>query len=401
MHILFVHQNFPAQFGHIASYLIARHGFQCSFVSEMAPREAAGIELIQYRAKSGATERNHFCSRTFENQIWHSHGVFEALAARPDLQPDLIVGHSGFASTLFLRELYDCPIINYFEYFYRTKNSDFDFRHDLPSTGQMHALRARARNAMLLLDLQNCDAGYSPTEWQRNQLPVSYQDKLHTIFDGVDTSIWRPRDNASRKIGNWTLSSDQRIVTYVSRGMESMRGFDIFMKAAKRICDQRSDVVFVVVGEDRVAYGGDLRYTGGQSFKQWVLEQDDYDLSRILFVGRLSTGELAHLFTLSDAHVYLTVPFVLSWSLLNALACGTTVLASNTEPVQEIIHEGHNGLLFDFFDIDCLAGRLNEILDSPSDFDALGVAGRQLIHEHYSLDVCLPKMLELYEKTCA
>jgi hypothetical protein len=122
--------------------------------------------------------------------MWHSHALYDALAAEPDLNPDLIVGHSGFASTLFLRERFDCPIVNYFEYCYRTKNSDFDFRRDLPPTEPLHALRARARNAMLLLDLENCDAGYSPTQWQRSQLPPRYHDKVTTIFDGIDTTVW-------------------------------------------------------------------------------------------------------------------------------------------------------------------------------------------------------------------
>ena len=399
MHVLFVHQNFPAQFGHIAKYLIQRHGFHCSFISEKPVRSAAGIQMIQYRPRSGATERTHFCSRTFENQIWHSHAAFEALAELPQLNPDLVVGHSGFVSTLFLRELYDCPVINYFEYFYRTQSSDFDFRHDLPPTEKLHALRARARNATLLLDLENCDAGYSPTEWQRTQMPSRYHDKLSQIFDGIDTSIWRESDELPSRIGNWHVPTNKRIVTYVSRGMESMRGFDLFMKAAKRLCDTRSDVVFTVVGDDRVAYGGDLRFTQGKSFKQWVLQQDDYDLSRIHFLGRIAAPELVQLFSRSDAHVYLTVPFVLSWSLMNALACGATVIASGTEPVREMIRDGENGLLFDFFDVDRLVELLHEVLNAPDDYRRLGQAGVELIRSQYSLDVCLPQMLQLYQDT--
>ena len=244
MHVLFVHKNFPAQFGHIAKYLSRDHGFRCTFVSEKAPGTMAGTERIQYRWTGGARAETNVCSRTFENQIWHSEAVLNALQERPDIQPDLIVGHSGFASTLFLRELYDCPIINYFEYFYRTKNSDMDFRHDLPASDLAARMRARARNAMLLLDLENCDVGYSPTQWQRDQLPQEFHGKVATIFDGIDTSIWHPIDDAPRRIGGWDIPPDKKVVTYVSRGMESMRGFDQFMKFAKRICDHRSDVIF-------------------------------------------------------------------------------------------------------------------------------------------------------------
>src|SRR3974390_417646 len=120
MHILFIPQNFPAQFGHIAHYLARREGFRCTFLSEQPPGNIGGIDRLQYRTTGGATERNHYCSRTFENAIWHSHAVYQALEARPDIKPDLIVAHSGFLSTVFLRELYRCPIINYFEFFYHT-----------------------------------------------------------------------------------------------------------------------------------------------------------------------------------------------------------------------------------------------------------------------------------------
>ena len=237
MHVLFVHQNYPAQFGHIAQHLIKNHAIRCTFVSEKPAGIEAGIERIQYKLRGGATAKSHYCSRTFENQTWHSHAVFEALRRGPDIRPDLIVGHSGFASTLPLRELYDCPIINYFEYFYHVLDSDIDFRQDLPLCSTLDRIRARARNATLLLDLENCDAGYSPTRWQHSRLPPRYQDKLSVIFDGIDTTFWRPMDDVPRQLAGRMLRPDQRLVTYVSRGMESMRGFDVFMRIAKRLCE--------------------------------------------------------------------------------------------------------------------------------------------------------------------
>lgn len=400
MHILFVHQNFPAQFGHIADYLAREHGFRCTFVSEKPSGRSGAVERIQYRIQGGATERNHYCSRTFENTIWHAHAVYEALKARADIRPDLIVGHSGFGSTLFLRELYDVPIINYFEYFYRSRNSDMDFRADFPST-ELNQLRARARNAMLLLDLENCDLGYSPTVWQRDRLPNLFHDKVKAIFDGIDCNLWRPIANCPRQIGGLTVPPDVKIVTYATRGMESMRGFDIFMKVAKRLCDLRQDVIFLVAGEDRVCYGGDQSVTGTKTFKEWVLAQDDYDLSRFHFLGLIPASQLVHLFNITDLHVYLTVPFVLSWSLMDALACGTTILASDTAPVREMIQHGRNGLLAGFFDVDRMVEIANEVLDAPAAYRHLGEAGTEMIREQYSLDVCLPKMLALYEKALA
>jgi glycosyltransferase involved in cell wall biosynthesis len=400
MHILFVHQNFPAQFGHIADYLARNKGYHCTFVSEKPSGRVGSIERIQYRIQGGATERNHYCSRTFENTIWHSHAVYEALKARPDVQPDLIVGHSGFGSTLFLPELYDVPIINYFEYFYRSHNSDMDFRPDFPST-ELNNLRARARNAMLLLDLENCDRGYSPTRWQRDRLPDLFHDKVKVIFDGIDTALWRPLPAGPRRLGEREFPPEVKIVTYATRGMESMRGFDIFMKVAKQICDRRNDVIFLVAGEDRVCYGGDQAITGTRTFKEWVLSQGSYDISRFLFLGLVPASQLAQLFNITNVHIYLTVPFVLSWSLMDALACGATILASATAPVREMVRDGENGLLADFFDVNGMVEIVERVLDHPADYAHLGRAGVELVRERYSLDICLPQMLALYEEALA
>ena len=397
MQILFVHQNFPAQFGQIARHLAEEHGFGCTFVSERPPDSEGGVRRIQYRVQGGATRQTHYCSRTFENGIWHAHAVYEAMKACPEVRPDLVVGHSGFGSTLFLGDLYSCPIINYFEYFYHSTDSDMDFRPDYPCS-EIDRLRARARNAMILLDLENCDSGYAPTCWQRDTLPEIFRHKIRVIFDGIDTNLWRPQPDLPRRVGDWDVPDHVRIVTYVARGMESMRGFDVFMKMAKMICDRRRDVVFAVVGEDRVCYGGDGKVTGAESFKQWVLSQDDYDLSRFHFLGRIPPDQLARLLAVSDLHVYLTVPFVLSWSMMNALACGATVLASDTAPVREMIQHEKNGLLVDFFDARAMADVAQTVLDSPGDFKHLGAAGARMIQERYSLDACLPKMLELYEE---
>lgn len=396
MHILFIHQNFPAQFGHIGSHLARHHGFRCTFVSQQPAGTSDGIERIQYKIQGGATEQTHYLSRTFENAIWHSHAIFDALHARPDVRPDLVVAHSGFLSTVLLRELYQCPIINYFEYFYHTVGSDLDFRPDFPSP-EITRLRSRIRNATLLLDLENCDRGYSPTRWQRDLMPPIFHPKLDVIFDGIDTAIWRPRPDQPRRIGRWTVPPGTRLVTYATRGMEALRGFDVFMKMARLLCDRRKDVMFVVAGQDRIVYGGEQDQIGNKTFKEWVLSQDDYDLSRFLFTGLLPPQNLAELFAITDLHVYLTVPFVLSWSLLNALACGATVMASDTEPVREMITHGHNGLLVDFFDIESLAATASEVLDDPAAYRGLGQAGTELVRARYSLDVCLPQMLRLYE----
>jgi glycosyltransferase involved in cell wall biosynthesis len=410
MHVMYVHQNFPAQFGHIAGHLAQKLRWQCTFVTQAASGKSDGIERVQYNLAGGATKHNHFCSRTFENTVWHCDGVYRALRARPDIRPDLVVGHSGFGSTLFVRELYpDVPIVNFFEYYYlpHDPDSDMDFRRDLGwEIPEVKYLRSRCRNAMILLDLQNCQVGYTPTNFQRSKLPGEYQYKLRTIFDGVDRNVYhgfngefRPPvgQRAARKIAGVDVAPTTRVVTYVSRGFESMRGFDMFMRAAKLIYEQYPDVVFIVVGTDRIAYGGDESYTGGKSFKDWVLSRDSYDLEKIRFVGRVNPVELARVLASSDLHIYLTVPFVLSWSMMDAMSCGAVVLGSATSPVREMIRDGENGLLADFFGPEEFAEKAVKVLRSPDEFRPLGHAAEQMITEQYSLDAVLPQMLRMYE----
>jgi glycosyltransferase involved in cell wall biosynthesis len=412
MHVLYVHQNYPAQFGHIARHLVKDKGYRCSFVSRGPARFHDGIECIQYQLAGGASRQNHFCSRTFENAIWHSDAVFKALAGRPDIQPDLIVGHSGFGSTLFLRELYPkVPVINLFEYYYRPRHlqSDMDFRRDLgwKMTPDSYN-RAAASNAMILLDLQNCDTGYSPTEFQRSTFPSEYQPKLKCVFDGIDRTIYHSHDGSlrpinatrpARTLAGVDLPADAKIVTYVSRGFESMRGFDIFLHAADRVCRKNEDAHVLVVGTEQIAYGGDKAHLNGHpNFKEWVLAQREFDLSRIHFVGRIPPARLARVLAASDAHVYLTVPFVLSWSMVNAMSCGAVVIGSDTNPVQEMIADGETGLLCDFFDADGLANRVLDVLAHPAHFRPLGEAAERLIESRYSLEAVIPPMLQMYEE---
>ena len=401
MHVLFVHQNFPAQFGHVATRLIREQGWQCSFLSEREPGVEDGIEKIQYITRGGATKHNSFYTRTFETAVAHAEAAYRALKARPDVKPDLIVGHSGFGSTILLPEVLECPIINFFEYFYRPHQSDMDFRPDSP-VNEKKILRSRVRNAMILLDLQNCDTGYVPTQFQRSVFPPLYHHKLDTIFDGVDMDFYHRVERPTRTFKNITIGRQTRIVTYCARGFEMMRGFDIFMKAAKIIYQRYPDVVFLVAGTDRICYGGDTEHIGSaKSLRHFVLAQDDYDLSKFIFVGWIEPAELAQLFSVSDAHVYLTVPFVLSWSMMNALACGAVVVGSDTAPVREMITHEHNGFLVDFFDPEAFADQVLAVLQDPPAYQSVRENAIQFIEADYSLKAVLPRMVEMYQRTRA
>lgn len=401
MHILFVHQNFPAQFGHIARHLIRSRSWNCTFVSKTPAGVVDGIRKIPYATRGGARETTHYCSRTFENAIWHAHGVYEACRAHPELRPDLIVGHSGFGSTLFLPELYPgVPIVNYFEYYYHPHDSDMDFRPEFPPA-ELDFLRARARNAMILLDLENCRRGYSPTRFQRDLFPDAYRGKIDVIFDGIETGVFHRKANVPRRIGDRSIPASARIVTYVSRGFESMRGFDVFMKVARAVYLRYPDVFFVVVGSDRVCYGGDEKHIRHKTFREHVMAQANYDPGKFLFTGLLPVSKLVDVLSLSDLHLYFTVPFVLSWSLMDALACGCTVLASDTAPVREMIDDGRNGLLRGFHDVEGFADRAMEVLRDPGAFRHLGIEASQRIRRDYAIDITLPRLAGLFEQAAA
>src|SRR5258706_11759812 len=267
-----------------------------------------------------------------------------------------------------------------------------DYRRDLGwKVPQVKYLRSRSRNAMTLLDLQNSDAAYTPTEFQKSRFPAEYQSKLQTVFDGVDRSIYhgydetlRPSvaDRRSRTIAGIEISPSTRVVTYVSRGFESMRGFDLFVRAAKLIYQEYPDVIFLIAGTDRIAYGGDESYLGGlKSFKEWTLKRDNYDLSKFKFLGRVPSAELGRMLAATDLHIYFTVPFVLSWSMMDAMSCGAVVLGSATPPVQEMIADGRNGLLADFFDVDEMVRKGVAALRDPAGHRTLGHAAEAMIQE--------------------
>ncbi len=404
MHVLFLHSNFPAQFGQIASHLARYDGYRCTFLNEQRSGRHSDIDCVKFVTSGGATSANHFCAATFENQIRRSAAAYDAMqrhirdpaSAWTDI--DLIVAHSGFVSPLFLAELFPkTPVVGYFEYFYHRFDSDFDFRVDLPRESSMSAMRLRARNAMLLLDLNHCTAGYCPTEFQRSRFPPEYQSKLTTIFDGVDMDFWQRDSSVDRScVGGVDIPTGHHVITYVSRGFESMRGGDLFLRVADQICRRREDVTFIVVGEDRVAYGGDSRFTDGKSFRDWAIETHQIDTSRIHFVDRLSASELTQVFSASDLHLYWTVPFVLSWSLVNAMACGCAIIASDTEPVREMIRDGENGWLVNFFDVEGWIVAIDELLNDPARRQTAGQMARKFVNPPLSLTNCLAQMKQLY-----
>jgi glycosyltransferase involved in cell wall biosynthesis len=406
MHVLFVHRAFPAQFGRLALELTRRYGWQCSFLVEHLSRcptpspemlQRLRVRAIPFRPEHPPRQPVPW-PQAYAATLELARALFEAVRAQADLRPDLVVGHGGLVPTLLLAEVLDCPRVSYCEYYLARQHADLTYRVDLPLV-EPAPFYPRCINAATLVDLLAADAGYTPSAWQRQSFPARFRAKIEVHFDGIDTELYRPRPVA-RRIGDVAVPADARIVTYVARGLESMRGFDIFMRLAQRVLRDRADVLFVVAGDPETYYGWDALWTGGLSFKDWVLRQHGYDLSRFLFLGQVSPEELAHVLCLSDLHVYLTVPFVPSWSLFNALASGRVVLASDVAPVREVIEPGVNGLVEPLFDTERLAEAALGVLANPAEFWPLAQAARRTVEERYSLDVCAPGLQEYFERVC-
>ncbi len=413
MHLLFIHQAFPAQFGRLALELTTRYGWTCRVLVEAlshcpSPTREMIERLDIQRFTVPAEARLHDeipWPQLYGVWLHHCRAVFEAVRARPELRPDLVVAHGARGPlALLLPELLSCPIVNYAEYYFAPSHADLSYRIDLPPAEPAQFF-PRAINAPVLAGLIAADAAYSPTRWQRDSFPERFRHKIDVHFDGIDTGLYRPHEVPAERVagllGGRAIPPGTRLVTYVARGLESMRGFDLFMKVADRIGRERSDVLFVVVGSEDIYYGWDKLHTGQPSFKQWVLSQGTYDLSRFLFLNHIAPEHLAHLLCLSDLHIHLTVPFAVSWSLLNAMACGCVVLASDVPSVREFIADGHTGLVEPLFDVDRLTGAALRVLNNPEEFRPLGEAARRLIDERYSLDAVVPPLKAYFERVAS
>ncbi len=296
MRVLFLHDAFPAQFGHVALELTRRYGWDCHFLVESisncptpSPEMLERLDVRSYPLsdeyrKRGATPWPQIYGKFLEL----CEAAFEAIRRRPELKPDLVVAHGGRgAPTALLRDIVDCPIINYCEYYFGVSHRDISYRVDLPPAEPAPHF-PRCINAPVLVSLVDCDSGYSATHWQKSTFPARFQHKIEVHFDGIDDQFYRPGP-APREIAGRSIPRGTRIVTFVSRGLESIRGFDIFMEVARRIARERPDVLFVVVGSEETYYGWDKLHTGQPSFKKWVLERGDYDLSRFVFLGPRSS----------------------------------------------------------------------------------------------------------------
>lgn len=393
MNILFLHRNFPAQFRYLIKELVKNKENKIVFITNNDSHKIPGVMKIQYRLKREVPENCHRYLRFYEEAIIHAQAAAEAAIQlrNSGFIPDIIYGHT-WGQTLFMKDIFpEVPLLCYFEWFYNSVGADMGFDGEVLSVDKLAKLRSK--NAHLLIDLYTCDAGICPTKFQKKQFPKEFDDKLKVIYDGVDTDYCKPNENAVFKIDNKDLvfTSKDEVVTYATRGLEAYRGFPEFMQAVERLQKRRKNLHVIIAGEDRVCYGPKLADT---TYKKLMLQKLDLDLDRIHFVGKLPFARYVNLLQISSAHVYLTYPFVVSWSLFDAMSCACPIVASATEPVMEFVENNKSGLLFDFYNIDEQVEKIEYALNNREKMASIRANARNVIVENYSLSKMIPQHLE-------
>ena len=403
MKILFVHQNFPGQFLHLAPEL-AKRGHDCLALTDGGNQRASAVPVLKY--KHEPTKVDPAATRLGRNYTTMSdRGVSVARAAlqlRRDkgYVPDVIFGHSGWGETLFLKEVWpEAKLIVYAEFYYKGRGADVGFDPEFSSGHFDQIMIAQGRAGHLGQALVHADAGLSPTAWQASTYPDSLRPMIKVIHDGVDTAVMVPNAHASFALPDGrTLRAGDEALTFVNRNLEPYRGYHILMRALPAVLAARPNAQVVIVGGDEVSYGSAPKDAKGWKEVFLAEVRDKIDLTRVHFVGKVPYAQFVALMQVSRAHAYLTYPFVLSWSMIEAMAAGCHIVGSNTAPVAEAITDGVNGTLVDFFDVGAWSQALIAALAEPERFAPLRVAARQTALDRYDLRaVCLPQMAAYVE----
>lgn len=408
MRYLFIHQNFPGQFRHIARTLADDPANQVIGIGEIRnlknrPQLHPNIRVLGYQPHEQRASQTHHYIRDYEDHIRRGQAVVRLLLKLRDqegFKPDVVMAHAGWGEGLFLREVFpDAQHVQYFEYYYRGIGGDLGFDPEFPTTLD-DQLRVRIKNSTQLQSLVSCDQGISPTHWQKCGYPLELQSKIQVIHEGIDTQSITPDPGAWIEINGERLRAGDEIVTYVARNLEPYRGFHTLMRMLPELQALRPNARILIVGGDEVSYG--KRLPEGQTYREryGAEVKERVDWSKVHFLGKLAYADYLKVLQVSAAHLYLTYPFVLSWSMLEAMASGCLLVASATPPVLEVIEDGKNGLLVDFFDAALLARTVAEVLAQPQRYLALRQAARQSMVERYDLrSICLPQMLPWLKQT--
>lgn len=402
MKILFVHQNFPGQFPHLAPAL-QRRGHEVLALTTEANNRPSPVPVVKYRTPE-PVEMNSRLTQMYADVS--ERGLRAARAARQlrdekGYVPDVIFGHSGWGETLFLKEIWpEARLLIYAEMMYRTTGLDTDFDPEFRRPDFDSRILTTARAAHLIQSMVQADAALAPTAFQAATFQPELRAKITVCHDGIDTTRVRPNPEARLAIPGTDLvfAPGDEVLSFVSRSLEPYRGYHILMRALPDVLAARPNAHVVIVGAEGQSYGGAPK--DGSSWKQKFLEEqgDRIDPSRVHFLGRVPYETFLSLLQVSRCHAYLTYPFVLSWSLMEAMAAGCMIVGSDTAPVREVIRNGETGRLVDFFDLPAWSQTLIEALAEPGKFAAMRSAARRTIVERYDLhNHCLPRLIDFVE----
>jgi glycosyltransferase involved in cell wall biosynthesis len=408
MNILFIHQNFPGQFAHLAPALAAKPGNRVVALTlrEELPAAWQGVEIQRYQVKRSTSTDIHPWVQDFETKAIRAEACFHAALtlAQAGFTPDIIIAHPGWGESLFIKEVWpDARLGIYCEFYYHHRGATVGFDPEFPDEDPGTPCRLRLKNANNILHFDIADTAIAPTQWQASTFPQPFREKISVIHDGIDTRQLVPADDVWLKAGeSLKLTRDDEVITFINRNLEPLRGYHIFMRSLPELLERRPNARVFIVGGDEVSYGA--KNPDGKSWKLKYLEEvqgqvQPKDLARVHFVGKLPYVDLVRLLQLSTVHVYLTYPFVLSWSLLEAMSIGCAIVASDTQPLQEVITHGETGLLVDFFDTVALVEQVVSLLDDSAERQRLGSNARKFAIEHYDLQtICLPRQLAWVQK---
>jgi glycosyltransferase involved in cell wall biosynthesis len=413
MNILFVHQNFPGQFKHLAPALAAApHQRVVALHINQAP-QLPGVELVAYTPGRGTTPAIHPWVSDLETKVIRGEAAYRAARQlkAAGFTPEVIVAHPGWGESLFLKDCWPNASLGiYCEYYYQAVGGDYTFDPEFSRDGNDAACRARLKNAFYSLQLPEVKAGLAPTHWQRATFPEPFRSRITVVHDGIDTGMVRPDPSATLQLKTRDgqqidLGRDDEIITFINRNLEPYRGYHIFMRALPHILAARPAARILIVGGDGVSYGPKPGQVAGfapnaSGWKEIFLDEvkAGLDLSRVHFLGRIPYRQYLGLLQLSTVHVYLTYPFVLSWSLLEAMSAGCAIVASDTAPVREAVRHGETGRLVDFFDVRGLADGVIELCAHPEERQRLGAAARTFAIQQYDLHkICLPGQMAWVE----
>ncbi len=401
MRLLFVHQNFPGQFLHVLRHLAAAGRHDLIFITQENANFIPGVRKATYRGPGELNPLIHRDAQEFDHAVARAQSVAQVAANLKTLgfRPDVIVGHHGWGEMLSLGDVWpDVPLIGYYEFYYNVKGFDVNFDPEFQTSSEALS-RVRAKNAVNLLALGNPGRGITPTHFQRSTYPAWAHGRIDVLPEGVNLDVCFPVPGAAQvafQHGKLVVQPGGKLVTYVARDLEPYRGFHIMMRALPSLLRARPDVQVALVGSDGVSYGARLP---DSTWREHMLREvgPSLDLDRVHFCGRMDYADYVRLLQRSDAHVYLTYPFVASWSLREALAIGCALVASDTAPVKEFVSHGQTGLLTPFLNAAGLSLRIQETLEDTALAARLRRGARTWAEQHLRMQDHLLGYARLFE----